>query len=31
MGKSHIWLVAIGSTAGGLLAFTAIYLPLAWP
>jgi hypothetical protein len=32
MGKwSHIWLAAICSTAGGLLAFTAIYLLLAWP
>jgi hypothetical protein len=24
MGKSHLWLAAICSTAGGLLAFTAI-------
>jgi hypothetical protein len=31
MGKFHIWLAAICSTAGGLLAFTAIYMLLAWP
>ena len=28
---SHIWLAALSSITGGLLAFTAIYLLLAWP